>query len=113
MVGIQQVRRRARLTPTSERPGGWDLVLWILRVKENAKAPDGVVKGSRARGRRGRSTPVKDPVGAGVLIAIRFGVCCEAPQDPVLVVEFKPEATVHGDVARHLIAQHDASPGQG
>jgi hypothetical protein len=61
---------------------------WILRVKEDAKAPDGGVKGPRSRWRGGRSAPVKDPVGARVLIAIRFGVRREAPQDPLLIVEF-------------------------
>jgi hypothetical protein len=63
-------------------------MLWILRVKENAKAPDGVVKGPRSRWRGGRSAPVEDPVGARVLIAIRFGVRRETPQDPLLIVEF-------------------------
>jgi hypothetical protein len=56
-------------------------------MKENAEAPDGGVKGPPSRWRGGRAAPGKYPFGAHVLIAVRFGVCYETPQDLVLIVE--------------------------
>jgi hypothetical protein len=89
------------------------LVTLIFGMGVKAEAADhiepgpGYVLGAR------RPAPIIEPFDIDVLIAKAPGVLREQLEHATLLGELAAQAAMQGDVARDLVVQHDASPGQG
>ena len=112
LLGLQKVRGRARALAATESSCWRHLMSGILGIEEDSKAPDSVIAGSGAVGRRCCGAPVMDAGGADMAVAPRHGKARKEMQGPALFGKVAAEPTIKSHIAGHVIDQHVRSPGQ-
>ena len=85
----------------------------ILGLHRQGKAPDREEPVAALRRRRCPRGPIERAVDAHELVPLRLGEGHEVPQQRMLGAELEAQGAVQVHVSRQVLAQHDASPGQG
>src|SRR5712692_5447413 len=110
---LKKMRCRPRSPAAAERTGGRNFMPGILGIQEHAETARRIVARSRSDWRRRGCAPIVDAADQREPVVMRLGVAGIEMQGPALLAESKTESLVDGDIARYIVAQHDASPGQG